>query len=155
VLIFIILIVGGILIFSSGSHDDSGQDEVSKEAKEFSVNIADIHAYDSNYDGKTSYTYYLDVLFSKVPSNKDDYILKTIYCDSNDTELGNEVESLSSAYYDSDYPNMVGHYTSYKYIDVDHAKLQIIRDGNVIKECSAKLDKNKIDFDEPAKNNTK
>lgn len=155
VLIFVVLIIGGILIFTSGDHSDVPQDETSKEANEFSVDITEIHGHDNYYDGKTSYTYYLDVLFSKIPSNKEDYILKTIYYDKNDTELGSEVESLSSAYYDSDYPCMVGYYTSYKYIDVDHAKLQIMRDGNVVKECSAKLDKNKIDFEQPVKNNTK
>ena len=59
---------------------------------------------------------------------------------------------LYSAYFDSDYGNYVGYYTSYKYIDVDHAKLQVIKDDRVIKESEAKLDKNKIDFEQQKTN---
>ena len=154
-LIFIVLIVGGILIFSSGGHEEVPQDEISKEASEFALNIKDIGAYDNTYNGKTSYTYYLEVLYSKVPSNKDDYIVKTVYFDKNDTELGSTIEGLSEAYSSSKYGTYVGYYTSYNYIDVDHAKLQIIKDDKLIKEYEAKLDKNKIDFEQPKTNNTK
>lgn len=152
-LIFIVLIIGGILIFAGGGdHSNDVNDKVDKEASEFDFIIKEINAYDSDNGGKTSYTYYLYVLFNKVPSNKDGYLLKTTYYDKNDTELGSEIETLSSAYYDSDYGNSVGHYTSYKYIDVDHAKLQVIKDDRVIKESEAKLDKNKIDFEQQKTN---
>ena len=42
----------------------------------------------------------------------------------------------------------------YKYIDVDSVKVEIIRDGNVIKQCSSKIDKNTLNFDKPQDNET-
>lgn len=154
-LIFIVLIIGGILIFTmTGNNSQTSVDDgLSKEASEFSLTISDINGYYS--DENKDYFYWVEVLFQKVPSNQKDYIVKTTYLDENNTDLGHEIESLSHVYYDTDYPISVGYHTSYKYIDVDSVKVEIIRDGNVIKECSSKIDRNKLNFDKPQSNETK
>ena len=154
VLIFVALIVGGILIFSmtgNNSQTDGG-DELSKEASEFSLTISDINGYYS--DENKDYFFWVEVFFQKVPSNQKDYIVRTTYLDADNNDLGHEIESLSSVYYESDYPLSVGYHTSYKYIDVDSVKVEIIRDGNVVKECSAKIDRNTLNFDKPQSNET-
>ena len=154
-LIFIILIVGGIFIFTTmgNNNHNTVDDPISKQASEFSFTVSDIGGFYSN--DSNSYFYYVEVLFLKVPSNLKDYIVKVTYLDENDTDLGHEIESLSNAYYESDYPISVGYHTSYKYIDVDHVKVEIMRDGKVIKEDTAKIDKNKLNFDKPQENTTK
>lgn len=154
ILIFVVLIIGGILIFTMGSGDNNSQNAtdsaVSKEASEFDMTISDIDGFYSNGSGgKPYYYYWVDVLFQKVPSNQKEYLVRVTYLDENNTELGHEVESLSSVYYNDGYPSSVGHYTSYKYIDVDSAKVEIIKNGNVITQTTAKIDKNKLDFEKP------
>ena len=154
-LIFVVLIVGGILIFTMAGNNDSQtdiDDELSKEASKFSLTISDVNGQ-YNSENK-DYFYWVEVLFQKVPSNQKDYIVKTTYLDENNTDVGHEIESLSNAYYDTDYPISVGYHTSYKYIDVDSVKVEIIKDGNVIKECSSKIDRNKLNFDKPQGNET-
>lgn len=154
VLIFVVLIVGGALIFTMTGHNSQADDgdEISKEASKFSLTISDVNGY---YDkDNDNYFFWVDVLFQKVPSNKNDYLVRTTYLDKDNNNLGQEIESLSNIYYDTDYSISVGHHTSYKYIDVDSAKVEIIRDGKVIKECSAKIDKNTLNFDKPQINDT-
>lgn len=154
-LIFAVLIVGGILIFTM-TGDDGGQvsddNGLSKEASQFSFTISDVNGYYSKEN--KDYFYWVEVLFQKVPSNLKDYIVKTTYLDENNTEVGQEIESLANAYYDTDYAISVGYHTSYKYIDVDSVKVEIIKDGNVIKEDSRKVDRNKLNFDKPQGNET-
>ena len=154
VLIFVVLIVGSLLIFSMTGNDNGKVevDDLTKEASEFSLTISDINGYyneDSN-----DYFYWVEVLFQKVPSNRNDYIVKTTYLDEDNNELGSEIESLSNVYYDTDYPISIGYHTAYKYIDVDSVKIEIIRDGNVVKQCSAKIDRNTLNFDKPQDNET-
>ncbi len=154
-LIFVVLIVGGILIFSMTGNNSQAKvgDDLSREEGEFSLTISDINGYYS--EENKDYFYWVEVLFQKVPSNKNDYIVKTTYLDENNTDLGHEIESLSNVYYETDYPISVGYHTAYKYIDVDSVKVEIIRDGTVIKQCSAKIDKNTLNFDKPEINETK
>lgn len=117
-LIFVVLIVGGILIFTM-SGNDNGQanvdNELTKEASQFSLTISDVNGYYSNEN--KDYFYWVEVLFQKVPSNQKDYIVKTTYLDENGTDVGHEIESLANVYYDTDYPISVGYHTAYKYID--------------------------------------
>ena len=153
-LIFVVLVVGGLLIFSmTGSGNGKTEvDDFTREASEFSLTISDVSGFYNNESN--DYFYWVDVLFQKVPSNKKDYIVRTTYLDENNNSLGTEIESLSNAYYDTDYPIAVGYHTSYRYIDVDSVKVEIVRDGTVIKECSSKVDKNKFIFDKPQDNET-
>lgn len=153
VLIFVVLIVGGALMLVMGGNDNgqpNEDDALAKEASQFSLTISDVNGYYS--DDNKDYFYWVDVLFQKVPSNQKEYVVKTTYLDENGTDVGHEMESLANAYYDTDYPISVGYHTAYKYIDVDSVKVEIIRDGNVIKECTSKADKNKFNFDKPKSN---
>ena len=140
VLIAIILIVGAIFIFGSGNH--GGADDNAQPTSGVSLTITEVAGYDSK--NPKSYTYYVEALFSKVPSNMDEYMVKTIYYDENNTEIGNTIESLSSVYYDSDYPISLGHYTTYNLVKADSVKIQIIKDDKVLDEFSSKIDQNKI-----------
>ena len=157
VLIFVVLIVGGILIFSMGGGDNSQnhtvEDAASKQASEFSFTISDVNGYYSPEN--KDYFFWVEVLFQKVPSNQKDYIVKVTYLDENNTDIGHEMESLSSVYYDADYPLSVGYHTSYKYMDIDSVKVEILKDDQVIKEASAKADKNKFNFEKPDNNKSK
>ena len=154
-MILIVLIVGGIIIFTMSGNNNAptADDALSKEASEFSLTISDINGYYSSEND--DYFFWVDVLFQKVPSNTKDYIVKTTYLDENNNDVAHEIESLANAYYETDYPISVGYHTSYKYIDIDSVKVEIIRDGTVIKECSAKIDKNTLNFDKPQGNETK
>lgn len=152
-LIFVVLIVGGALILTMGGNGNpqpGADDELAKEAGKFSFTISDVNGYYS--DDNKDYFYWVDVLFHKVPSNQKDYIVRTTYLDANGTDVGHETESLANVYYDTNYPISVGYHTAYKYIDVDSVKVEIMRDGNVIKEGTCKADKNKFNFDKPKSN---
>ena len=155
ILIFIVLIIGGVLIFSMGGSDNNqtAEDSISKEASEFSFTISDVNGYYSAENN--NYFIWTEVLFQKVPSNQKDYIVKVTYLDGNNTDIGHEIDNLANIYYDADYALSVGYHTSYKYMDIDSVKVEIIKDDQVIKEATSKVDKNKFNFNAPKANQTK
>ena len=144
-IIAIILILGAALILTSGNGDHNAK-VASGDVDHVDLTITDVSAYDNDYDGKTSYTFYTEALFLDVPSDMKGYIIKTSYCDENDTVLGQETEKLSQVYYDSNYDISFGYYDSYKKLDLDHVNVEIIKGGKTIDNFTAKVDKNKIDF---------
>ena len=146
VLIFIVLIVGGILIFSTGGNGNNQtvDNGISKESNEFALTISDVNGYYSKEN--RNYFFWVEVLFQKVPSNKEGYLVKVTYLDKNNTDIGHEIDSLESVYYDSKYALSIGYHTSYKHMDIDSVKVEILKDDQVIKECNAKVDKNKFNF---------
>ena len=75
-----------------------------------------------------------------------DGLLRISYCDENGTVLGQETETLSNVYYDTDYDISFGHYTSYKKLNLDHVNVEIIKSGKTIDNFTAKVDKNKISY---------
>ena len=148
-LFFVVLIAGGILIFSMGgngsnSNNQSVDSEMAKEASEFSFTISDVNGYYSKEN--KNYFFWTEVLFQKVPSNQKDYIVKVTYLDENNTDIGHEMDSLANVYYDTNYAISVGYHTSYKHMDIDSVKVEILKEDKVIKECSTKVDKNKFNF---------
>ena len=142
VIIALILIFGAIFILTSGNGDNTTTDDV----EHVDLTITDVSAYDNDYGNKTSYTFYTEALFIDVPSKMNGYIVKTSYCDENDTVLGQETEKLSQVYYDSNYDISFGYYDTYKKLDLDHVNVEIIKGGKTIDNFTAKVDKNKIDF---------
>ena len=68
------------------------------------------------------------------------------YLDENNTDIGHEMDSLANVYYDTNYAISVGYHTSYKHMDIDSVKVEILKEDKVIKECSTKVDKNKFNF---------
>ena len=145
-IIAVILIFGAIFILTSGNGTTHVSTDVGDGVEHVDLTISDVLDYDSNYDGKTSYTIYTEALFLDVPSNMKGYIIKTSYYDKNDTLLGQETEKLSNVYYDSDYSISFGHYTSYKKLDLDYVTVEIIKGGETIDNFTAKIDRNKIDY---------
>ena len=144
VIIAAILIIGAIFIMTSGG--GNGTAKSVDEVEHVNIEITDVLGYDSHYDNKTSYTLYTRALFLNVPSDLNGYVIKTSYLDENGTVLGQETEKLSQVYYDSDYSISFGHYDSYKKLDYDHVNVEIIKDGKVVDNFTARIDKNKIDF---------
>lgn len=145
VIIAIILLVGAAFIITSGNGNDIATDVVD-DVEHVDLTIKDVSGYKSDYDGKTKYTIYTEALFMDVPSDLSGYIVKTSYCDENDTVLGQETEKLSYVYYDTDYDISFGYYDSYKKLDLDHVNVEIIKGGKTIDNFTAKVDKNKIGF---------
>ncbi len=145
VLIAIIIVVGAFVIFSFGGNN--GSVEVVDDANHVDMTITEVKGYDGTNDGKTYYTIYTSALFNNMPDDMKGYNVKTSYFDENNTEIGYEIESLSHIYYDTEYALSFGYYKSYvKPTDLDHVTVEIIKDGDIIDNFTAKVDKNKIDF---------
>ncbi|WP_298501173.1 zinc ribbon domain-containing protein [uncultured Methanobrevibacter sp.] len=146
VLIAAVVIVGAAIILSFGMGDNNGTADVDDGIEHVSLTIKDVSGHDSSSDGKHYYNIWTNVLFTSVPSNQKGYLIKTIYYDDNDTQIGQETESLSNVYYDTDYDIMVGYYTTYKKPDLDHVKVEIIYNDKTIDTFTHDVDKNKISF---------
>lgn len=148
VLIVVVLVIGGIFIFSSGfgANNSSNTNDVAEDQHAVDLTITDVLGWDSKYDGKHSYTLYTEAIFNKVPDDSKGYNVKTRYYDSNGTEIGHETETLDNIYYDSEYSLSFGHYTTYKLPDPDHVTVEIIKDGKVVDNYTEKIDKSKIDY---------
>ena len=146
ILIVAVLIIGGIFILTSGSGDNTkAPDNAQREGHTVDLTITDVGGWDSD-SGKKSYSLYTEAIFNSVPDDLKGYNIKTTYCDSNGTEIGHETETLDNVYYDSDYALSFGFYTTYKMPDVDHVKVEIIKDGKVTDTFTEKIDKSKIDY---------
>ena len=59
VLIVVVLVIGGIFIFSSGfgANNSSNTNDVAEDQHAVDLTITDVLGWDSKYDGKHSYTY--------------------------------------------------------------------------------------------------
>lgn len=148
VLIVAVLVIGGIFILTSSTGgDNENNNNVDDDGTHVFLTITDVSGWD-NGDGssKNSYTLYTSALFTKVPDNIDGYMLKTIYYDKNNSQIGQETESLEQIYYDSDYSISFGHYTTYIKPNPDYVVVQIIKDGNIIDNYTETIDQSKIDY---------
>ena len=150
ILIVAVLIIGGIFILTSGSGDSSSSTagDTVDDADRIGVTITDVSGwdYEGDSDSKASYTLYTEAIFDNVPDDKEGYKIKTIYYDSNGTEIGHETETLDEIYYDSDYALSFGHYTTYKLPDPDHVTVEVIKNGKVIDNYTEHIDISKIDY---------
>lgn len=147
VLITVVVIVGVFVLASTlGGNDSSTSQVVEDNVDHVDLTISDVSGSESSSDGKTSYFLWTDALFTHVPSNQEGYILKTKYCDANDTVLGQETETLSNAYYETDYPISFGFHTTYKKPDLDHVEVEVIKDGKTIDTFTEKINQAKISF---------
>ena len=144
ILIAAVVIIGAAFILTSGSGGNNGPVEVDN-AEPVVLTISEVGGWHSD-SGKKSYTLYTEALFTKVPSDLKGYLIKTIYYDDNDAEIGHETEKLEYVYYDTDYDIGFGYYTTYSKPHPDHVKVQIIKDGKVIDNFTEKIDTSKIDF---------
>ncbi|WP_407376392.1 zinc-ribbon domain-containing protein [Methanobrevibacter sp.] len=147
VLIAVVVVVGAFaLAFTLGGNDSSNPQVVEDNVEHVQLTISDVSGYMGSNNGKTYYSLWTEALFTHVPSKQDGYIIKTKYCDANDTVLGQETETLANAYYDTDYPISFGHLTTYKKPNLDHVKVEIIKDGKTIDTYTEDINQAKISF---------
>ena len=145
-LIAAVLIIGGVVILTSGSGGNNSQ-EVVDDVAHVDLTITDVSGWDSDdNDSKSSYTLYTEAIFNSVPKDIKGYNIKTSYFDSNNTEIGHEIEKLENIYFEGDFPLSFGYYTTYKLPDADHVTVEIIKSGKVIDSYTEKIDKSKIDY---------
>ena len=144
ILIAIVLVIGGILILTSFADVD---DHDNQDVGHVDLIVTEVGGWDNNdSDSKASYTLYANAIFNSVPDDIDGYNVKTSYYDSNDTEIGHDIETLENIYYESEFSISFGYYTTYKLPNPDHVTVEIIKDGKVIDTFREKVDKNSIDF---------
>lgn len=146
VLIVAVLVIGGIFILTYSTGGDNENNNVDDDGTHVFLTITDVSGWDGGSSSKNSYTLYTSALFTKVPDNIDGYMLKTIYYDKNNSQIGQETESLEQIYYDSDYSISFGHYTTYIKPNPDYVVVQIIKDGNIIDNYTETIDQSKIDY---------
>ncbi len=139
-IVVVVIIIAGIAIFSS---------DLFYNPDDITITITDI----SGYSGDTSYYYYVNAIFSHLPSKTEGYFLKTTYYDSNGNSLATTTEGLNTVT-DNEYGSTFAYYDSPKQLNIDHAKIEIVHDGKVIKEVNGDFDKNKLDFQTNYTNNT-
>ena len=141
ILIAAVLVIGGIFILTSGSGNDTSSGDVVDDVDHVDLTISDVLGWDysGDSDSKPSYTLYTEAIFKG-------YNVKTIYYDSNGTEIGHATETLENIYYESNYALSFGHYTTYKLPDADHVTVEIIKSGKVIDSYTENIDKSKIDY---------
>ena len=138
-IVVVVIIIAGIAIFSG---------DLFYNPDDITITITDVSG---SHDDK--YYFYVSAIFSHLPSNTEGYFLKTTYCDSNGNTLATTTEGLNTVT-DDEYGSTFAHYSSSKQLDVDHAKVEIIHNGEVIKEVEGDFDKNKLDFQTDSTNNT-
>lgn len=144
ILIAIVLVIGGILILTSFADVD---DHDNQDVGHVDLTVTEVGGWDNNdSDSKASYTLYANAIFNSVPDDIDGYNVKISYYDSNDTEIGHDIETLENIYYESEFSISFGYYTTYKLPNPDHVTVEIIKDGKVIDTFREKVDKNSIDF---------
>lgn len=148
ILIAVILVVGGIFIITSSFGGGDSSQAVVDDVEHVDLTITGVGGWDNpaDSDSKESYCLYTEAIFNNVPDNIKGYNVKTIYYDSNGTEIGHETEKLENVYYDSDYAISFGFYTAFKLPDPDHVTVEIILNGKVIDNYTEKIDRNKIDY---------
>lgn len=145
ILIAIVVIVGALFIFTTGSNNNTSSNAVG-DVDHVALTITDVGGWDSDSSSKKSYTLYTQALFNSVPDKTKGYMLKTIYYDKDNKQIGQETESLDYVYYDSDYALSFGHYTTYNKPDPDHVTVQVIKDGKIIDNYTEEIDTSKIDY---------
>ena len=146
ILIVVVLVIGGIFILTSSTGGDNTNNVVDDGTHVF-LTITDVSGWDSGGgSSKSNYMLYTSALFTKVPDDINGYLIKTIYYDKNNSQIGQETESLEQIYYDSDYSISFGHYTTYIKPDPDYVVVQIIKDGKIIDNYTETIDQSKIDY---------
>lgn len=146
ILIAIVVIVGAVILFSFGLNGDGNDTTTNNVEHVVDLTITDVSGWDSDSSNKHSYTLYTKAIFNKVPSDLKGYNIKTTYYDKNGSEIGNEIETLDNVYYDTNYAISFGYYTSYVLPNPDYVVVEIIKDGQVVDNFTAKIDQSGIDY---------
>lgn len=134
VIAVLIIIAAASMIFGFGGQKDVG------------IVLSDVYVWSDNYSGETSYNYCVNGFVNNIPRDCDGYVVKTIFCDKDGNELASDTKKLSyyEEYANDDYAILIASYYTPNYLDVDHVTVQIIKDGVVLNEYSAKMNTNKL-----------
>ncbi len=110
------------------------------------ITFDQVYASDYESNGKNHYSYYVKGYISNYPDNDADYMIKTIYYDSNGSQITSTVKKLSEFKNDqkSNYASSFGSYYTDNYVDIDHVSVQILKDNAVLNEFNSTMNKNKL-----------
>ncbi|WP_296861340.1 zinc ribbon domain-containing protein [uncultured Methanobrevibacter sp.] len=110
------------------------------------ITFDQVYASDYESNGKNHYSYYVKGYISNYPDNDADYMIKTIYYDSNGSQITSTVKKLSEFKNDqkSNYASSFGSYYTDNYVDIDYVSVQILKDNAVLNEFNSTMNKNKL-----------
>lgn len=135
------VIILAALLLITGSHTDS---------ENILITVSETGGWVSSYDNNTtlSYAYYVNGYISGIPSDADKYFLRTIYYDSNGTELGKTTENLQKIHYMLSETDLhaISLFSPLNQVNVDHITIQLVKDNNVLKEFNESFDANNVEF---------
>ncbi|WP_407431718.1 hypothetical protein [Methanobrevibacter sp.] len=136
--IVIAVVAVGFFIFGSGQSNNV----------EPNITITFDQVYANNYEssGKTYYSYNVNGYINNYPENDAGYMIKTIYYDSNGSQITSTVKKLSDfkGHEKYSFASTLGSYYTENYVDIDHVSVQIIKDNAVLNEFNSTMNKNKL-----------
>ncbi len=118
------------------------------------ITISKAECWDGLSNNQVTYFYSVNGFIDHKPGDSDKYLVKTILCDSEGKELVSTTEKLSNFRTDTPLDSVLGYYTTKNYIDVDHAVVQVVKDGNVINEFNKTMNTNKLTQNKTSNNTT-
>ena len=137
-IVAIVIVAVGFLFLGWGGNSNT---------EPISISFDEVYASDfTNDEGKICYDYFVKGYINNFPDDTQNYLLKTIYYDSQGHELTSTTEKLSyfDSYKKSNYAATLSFYQTKNYIDVDHVSVQIIKDNQVVGEFNSTMNKNKL-----------
>ncbi|WP_407413269.1 hypothetical protein [Methanobrevibacter sp.] len=138
IVIVIAIAAVGFFVFGSGGSENSQQN--------ITITFDQVYVDDYDYDGKTHYSYNVNGYILNYPSDDKNFMVKTIYYNSNGSEITSSVKKLSDFKDDQNYnfASTLGSYYTENYVDIDHVSVQIIKDNTVLNEFNSTMNKNKL-----------
>lgn len=114
------------------------------------VTVSESGEWISSYGNNTTmtYSYYVNGYISGIPSDSDKYFLRTIYYDSNNTELGKTTENLQKIHFMLSETDLhaISLFLPKNQVYVDHITIQVVKDNEVLKEFNESFDSNNVEF---------
>ena len=138
--IVVVVIVAAGVFFSGFGGDDKASDG------NVQITFDKVEIWEDTLEGKPLYCYNVNGYISNYPDDYEKYMLKTIYYDSSGKELTTTTEKLSFFKSDEgyDFPSLISYYDTPNYLDVDHVKVQVIKDNTVLEEFNSTVNSNKV-----------
>lgn len=136
--IAIAVVAVGFFIFSSGTSNNIQPN--------ITITFDEVYVNDFESSGKTHYSYNVNGYISHYPDNDAGYMIKTIYYDSNGSQITSTVKKLSDFKDDQKYSfaSTLGSYLTENYVNIDHVSVQILKDNVVLGEFNSTMNKNKL-----------
>jgi hypothetical protein len=158
ILIAIVLVIGGIFILTSSQNNitvdtaPANNSAPTTPVKDIEMIITEASAHYTKYDiDPDEYSLTTYAMFENVPASTEGYLLKTTYYDTDDKEIGQVTEKLSSVlvsdrYVEDEDTYYFGEYNSYKKIMPSHVVVELTKDGKLLTNGTCEFDLNKINY---------